>query len=69
MDHQFLVAALLHGQFKLFFHILQSGLRIGGGLVFYMGLPDIPDNAIQIVMEDVLKKSLSCTCPSSNVRI
>ena len=56
VDHPLLVAAQLHGPVKLFFHLRKCGLRVGGGAVGGMGLPDIPEDAVQVVMNRVTEK-------------
>ena len=56
MDYPFLIAAQLHGSVKLFFDLCESWLRIGGGAVGDMGLPNILDDAVQIVVNCVAEK-------------
>ena len=68
MNHPFLITAQLHGTVKLFLDLCKSRLRIGGGAVGDMGLTNILNDAVQIIMNRVAEKSFSCTCPSSSVR-
>ena len=56
MDHPFLITAQLHGTVKLFLDLREIRLRIGGGAVGDMGLPNILDNAVQIVVNCVAEK-------------
>ena len=56
MDHHFRSAALLDISLEFFLDVLQRGLRVGGGLVFSMRFPDVPKDAVQIVMQDVGEK-------------
>ena len=49
--------------------VIQRGLRVGGGLVLAVCFPDVPDDAVQIIVHNVAVKIASCTCPSSSVRI
>ena len=53
MDHSFCVGSYLYGLFKILFDLIQCWLWIGCGLVFQMGFPYIPDNAVQIIMKDM----------------
>ena len=56
MDQHLYIAALLDSLLKFFLDVLQRGLRVSGGLVFEMSLPYIPDNAVQIIMQDMAEK-------------
>lgn len=69
VDQHLYIAALPYGLLKFFLHIIQRGLRVGSGLVLAVCFPDVPDDAVQIIVHNVAVKSLSCTCPSSSVRI
>ena len=51
MDHSFCVGSHLYGLFKILFNLIQCWLWVGCGLVFQMGFPYIPDNAVQIIMK------------------
>ena len=53
MDHSFCVGSHLYGLFKILFNLIQCWLWIGCGLVFQMGFPYIPDNAVQIIMKNM----------------
>ena len=56
MDHSFCVGSHLYGLFKILFDLIQCWLWVGCGLVFQMGFPYIPDNAVQIIMKDMAVK-------------
>ena len=56
VDQHFCIAALSYGLLKFFLHIIQRGLRVGGGLVFAVCFPDVPDDAVQIIVHDVALK-------------
>ena len=56
MDHSFCVVSHLYGLFKILFDLIQCWLWVGCGLVFQMGFPYIPDNAVQIIMKDMTVK-------------
>ena len=56
VDQHFCIAALSYGLLKFFLHIIQRGLRVGGGLVFAVCFPDVPDDAVQIIVHDVAVK-------------
>lgn len=56
VDQHFCIAALPYGLLKFFLHIIQRGLRVGGGLVFAVCFPDVPDDAVQIIVHDVAVK-------------
>ena len=56
MDYRFRRTALLNIPLEFILDILQRGLRVGGGLVFSMRFPDVPEDAVQIVMQDVAEK-------------
>ena len=56
VNHPLFVAAQLHGPVKLFFHLRERGLRVGGGAVGGMGLTDIPEDAVKVVMNRVAEK-------------
>lgn len=53
MDHSFCVGSHLYGLFKILFNLIQCWLWVGCGLVFQMGFPYIPDNAVQIIMKNM----------------
>lgn len=55
MDHSFCVGSHLYGLFKILFNLIQCWLWVGFGLVFQMGFPYIPDNAVQIICNPVSK--------------
>ena len=55
MDHSFCVGSHLYGLFKILFDLIQCWLWVGCGLVFQMGFPYIPDNAVQIIMKIAVK--------------
>ena len=56
MDHSFCVCSHLYGLFKILFNLIQCWLWVGCGLVFQMGFPYIPDNAVQIIMKNMAVK-------------
>lgn len=56
VDHPFFIAAQLHGTVKLFFDLRESRLRLGGGAVSDMGLANILNDTIQIIMDRVAEK-------------
>ncbi len=56
VDESFLFAALLERLFKFFLYIIQRGLRVGGSLVLAVCFPDVPDDAVQIIVYDVAVK-------------
>lgn len=68
VDHPFLITAQLHSTVKLFLDLCKSRLRIGGSAIGDLGLTNILNDAVQIIMNRVAEKSFSCTCPSSSVR-
>lgn len=68
VDYPFLITTQLHGTVKLFLDLRESRLWIGGSAVGNMGLTNILNDTVQIIMDRVAKKSLSCTCPNSSVR-
>ena len=68
VDQPFLVTAQLHGMVKLFLDLCKSRLWIGGSAIGDLGLTNILNDAVQIIMNRVAEKSFSCTCPSSSVR-
>ena len=47
VDQHFYIAALMDGLLKFFLHVIQRGLRVGGGLVLAVCFPDVPDDAVQ----------------------
>ena len=49
-------ASHLYGLFKILFDLIQCWLWVSCGLVFQMSFPYIPDNAVQIIMEDMAVK-------------
>ena len=53
VDQHFYIAALMDGLLKFFLHVIQRGLRVGGGLVLAVCFPDVPDDAVQIIVYDV----------------
>ena len=56
MDYHFLPAALFERLLKFFLHVIQRGLRVGGGLVLAVCFPDVPDDAVQIIVHNVAVK-------------
>lgn len=56
VDYPFLITAQLHGTVKLFLDLCKIRLRIGGGAVGDMGLTNILDDAVQIIMNRVTEK-------------
>ena len=56
MDYPFLITAQLHGTVKLFLDLCESRLRISGGTVGDMGLTNILNDTVQIIMDRVAKK-------------
>lgn len=56
VDHPFLITAQLHSTVKLFLDLCKSRLRIGGGAVGDMGLTNILNDTVQIIMDRVAKK-------------
>ena len=60
VDYPFLITAQLHGTVKLFLDLCESRLRIGGGAVGDMGLTNILNDTVQIIMNCVAE-TLSCT--------
>ena len=50
------IAALSYGLLKFFLYIIQRGLRVGGGLVLAVCFPDVPDDAVQIIVHDMAVK-------------
>ena len=56
MDNQFLITAQLHSTVKLFLDLCKSRLRIGGGAVGDMGLTNILNDTVQIVVDCVAEK-------------
>ena len=56
MNHPFLVTAQLHGTVKFFLDLCEGRLWIGGGAVGDMGLTNILNDTVQIVVDCVAKK-------------
>ncbi len=56
VDYPFLITAQLHGTVKFFLDLRESRLRIGGGAVSGMGLTNILNDAVQIIMDRVAEK-------------
>lgn len=56
MDHTFLITSQLHGTVKLFLDLRESRLWIGGGAVGDVGLTNILNDTVQIIMDRVAKK-------------
>lgn len=56
VDYPFLITALLHGTVEFFFDLRESRLRLGGGAVSNMGLANILNDTIQIIMDRVAEK-------------
>ena len=56
MNHPFLITAQLHGTVKLFLDLRESRLWIGGGAVGDVGLTNILNDTVQIIMDRVAKK-------------
>ena len=56
MNHPFLITAQLHGTVKLFLDLCKSRLRIGGRAVGDMGLTNILNDTVQIIMNCVAEK-------------
>lgn len=56
VDHPFLITAQLHSTVKLFLDLRKSRLWIGGRAVGDMGLTNILDDAVQIIMNRVAEK-------------
>ncbi len=59
VDQHFCIAALSYGLLKFFLHIIQRGLRVGGGLVRAVCFPDVPDDAVQIIVHNVAVKKIA----------
>ena len=68
VDYPFLITAQPHGTVKLFLDLCKSRLWLGGSAIGDLGLTNILNDAVQIIMNRVAEKSFSCTCPSSSVR-
>lgn len=56
MDYPFLIAAQMHGAVKLFFDLRKSHLRISSVAVSDMGLTNILNDTVKIIMERVAEK-------------
>ena len=56
VDYPFLITTQLHGTVKLFLDLRESRLRISGGAVGDMGLTNILNDTVQIIMDRVAKK-------------
>ena len=56
MDGHFLLAALLERLLKFFLYIIQRGLWVGGSFVLAVCFPDVPDDAVQIIVHDMAVK-------------
>ena len=56
VDYPFLVTAQLHGTVKFFLDLCEGRLWIGGGAVGDMGLTNILNDTVQIIMDRVAKK-------------
>ena len=56
VDYPFLITAQPHGTVKLFLDLCKSRLRIGGSAVGNMGLTNILNDTVQIIMDRVAKK-------------
>ena len=56
MDYPFLITAQLHGTVKLFLDLCESRLRIGGSAVGDMGLTNILNDAVKIIVDRVTEK-------------
>ena len=56
VDYPFLIAAQLHGTVKFFLDLCKSRLWIGGSAVGNMGLTNVLDDAVQIIMDRVAEK-------------
>lgn len=57
VGYPFLITAQLHGTVKLFLYLCKSRLRISGGAVGDMGLTNILDDTVQIIMDRVAEKN------------
>ena len=56
VDYPFLVTAQLHGTVKFFLDLCEGRLWIGGGAVGDMGLTNILNDTVQVVVDCVAKK-------------
>ena len=56
MDHPFLITTQLHGTVKLFLNLRKSRLWIGGRAVGDMGLTNILNDTVQVVVDCVAEK-------------
>ena len=56
MDYPFLITAQLHGTVKLFLDLRESRLRIGGSAVGDVGLTNILNDTVKIIMDRVAEK-------------
>ena len=56
VDYPFLITTQLHGTVKFFFDLCERWLWISGGAVGDMGLTNILNDTVQIIMDRVAKK-------------
>ena len=69
MYHDFFVAAFLHGLLKFSFHIAQCRLWISCYFILYVFFPQITDNDVQIIMQNMIEKVVFLNLSCSSVRI